>query len=102
MCHLIYGTENAYADFSLICYVGQNCSKQAIEVTRQVVTGNVKYATFLVPGMFVPFRERGNNFVPTVLKSLFNSVPRSHSSTPLTRIQQFFRPCSVCPVLEGI
>jgi hypothetical protein len=32
-------------------------------------------ATFLVPRMFVPFRERGNNLVLIVLKPSFSSVP---------------------------
>jgi hypothetical protein len=31
-------------------------------------------ATFLVPGTFVPFQERGNNLVPIVLKHSFSSV----------------------------
>jgi hypothetical protein len=34
-------------------------------------------ATFLVPGTFVPFRERGNNLVTVVLNPSFCSVPRT-------------------------
>jgi hypothetical protein len=34
-------------------------------------------ATFLVPGTFVPFRERGNNLVPVVLNPSFSSLSRT-------------------------
>jgi hypothetical protein len=69
-------------------------------------------ATLLIPGMFIPFRQRGNNLVPVVLKSSFCSVSCTtfpfldpiDPETWLLRVASThqFRPCSIISITHKL